>query len=136
MKFQVNERVTTDLPYHELTEIISDQFKMIASSVKQDNRIIVVKGVEETFGSVHRADRSEVEVRSKKGSKSRLIVVTTNYRPSVMFWIITLILLPTVILWILPVVFYLNQKKTVQESITNCLRNIKQSVTADPVLCG
>lgn len=128
MKFQVNERVVTDMEPHQLLDIIQDQFKMIATSVKRDNRVVTVKGVESTFGSINRADSSEVTVRSNKGSNSRLIVVVTKYRPSVMFWILLILLSTTFIFWPIPIVFYLMQKNAVKDAITNCLRNVKNEV--------
>jgi hypothetical protein len=54
-----------------------------------------------------------------------LAVASVHYRPSVAFWIILILLLPTWIMWLLPIAFYLLQKKTVQSSIQDVFLRLK-----------
>jgi hypothetical protein len=82
-----------------------------------------VKSIEASFGSVNRSDTTTVEMRDV--DDGFLLVAYVHYRPSVAFWIILIISLFTWVFWIIPIVFYLIQKKTVQTGIQEVFTRIK-----------
>lgn len=78
------------------------QFRKIAETVVIENDQIVAKGVEATFGSINRADRTVVDC--KKLPSGWLLTAEVAYRPSVAFWIILILMLFTYIGWLMGIV--------------------------------
>ena len=123
MKFEVSERISTTARKEDLLLFLEDQFRKVSGNVRRQDDSLFVKSIEATFGSINRSDDSVIEL--KRAEDGWLVIALVNYRPSVAFWIIVILLLFTWIMWLLPIVFYLLQKKTVQNSIQDVFLRVK-----------
>ena len=123
MKFEVSERLRTTRSQDEILAVLEEQFKKVSENVKRHGQTIEAKSIEASFGSINRTDTTTVSL--KKADGGWLVIADVHYRPSVAFWIILIITLFTYIFWLLPIVFYLFQKKTVRTSIEECFQRVK-----------
>ena len=123
MEFEVSERISTTARKEDLLLFLEDQFRKVSGNVRRQDDSLFVKSIEATFGSINRSDDSVIEL--KRAEDGWLVIALVNYRPSVAFWIIVILLLFTWIMWLLPIVFYLLQKKTVQNSIQDVFLRVK-----------
>jgi len=123
MKFEVSERLRTNATQHEVLTGLEEQFKKVSESVQRHGNSLEAKSIEASFGSINRSDTTTVDIRGV--DDGFLLVANVNYRPSVAFWIILIITLWTWVFWLIPIVFYLLQKKTVQNGIQEVFTRIK-----------
>jgi uncharacterized membrane protein YciS (DUF1049 family) len=123
MKFEISERIRRNKSQNELLGFIENQFKKIAENVSCSGQVVYVTSVEASFGSINRSDDSEIKLKKAEGGW--LIVADVNYRPSIVFWIYFFIGLFSVAFWVIPLFFYINNKKTVKSAIAECLQRIK-----------
>jgi Short C-terminal domain len=127
MRYEISERIQTDRPSRDVLNLALDQFRKISSSaMPQNNDHIVVKGIEATFGSANRSD--ETIVSFKQVDDGWLLIADVTYKPSVFFWIITIVLLFTYVAWIFPIIFYLTQKNAVRQAIENCFARVRNEL--------
>lgn len=131
IKFQVNERIFTTVTSSDLLDVLESQFNQRSESIKRQGNFLTASNIEASFGSINRTDVTEVSVQPT--SDGFLIVANVKYRPSLWFWIISILLFFTWILWLVPIAFFLIQKKTVKEAIEDCFRNTKNEVGSNPV---
>lgn len=136
MRFEVSERIRTRCASEDVLRFLEDQFRKVAESSKRFGDALEVKSIEASFGSINRADTTAITVKPVDGGL--LMVAEVKYRPSVAFWIILIITLFTWVFWLLPIAFYLLQKTTVKEAITDCFQRARnefesaQSSSATP----
>lgn len=123
MRFEVSERVQTNADKEDILRGLEEQFKKVAQSVSRSGDTLNVKSVEASFGSVNRSDSATIDLR--EAEDGYLVVANVNYRPSVLFWIFVLIGLFTYIFWLIPIIFYLVQKKTVRSGIEEVFTRVK-----------
>ena len=123
MKFEVSERIVTSLGKEELLKALEEQFKKVSGNVQRHGETLVAKSIEASFGSINRTDTSTIEL--KNVDDGFLAVASVHYRPSGAFWIILIITLFTWVFWLVPIVFYLVQRKTVQEGIQEVFIRVK-----------
>jgi Host cell surface-exposed lipoprotein/Short C-terminal domain len=123
MKFEVSERMVTTADKNQVLVALQEQFRKVARSVSHQGETLEVKAIEASFGSINRLDVTLVELKAK--DDGFLILASVNYRPSVAFWIILLITLFTWVFWLLPIAFYLMQKKTVRTAIADVFTRVK-----------
>ena len=123
MKFEVSERVRTTAAKKDVLAGLEQQFKKVSANVGREGSSLVVKSIEASFGSINRSDTTTVEVRDVEDGF--LLIAYVHYRPSVAFWIILIISLFSWVFWIIPIVFYLIQKKTVQTGIQEVFTRIR-----------
>jgi hypothetical protein len=123
MRFEVSERLRTGSSPVEILPVIEAQFRKISSKVTRSGEIVTATAIESTFGSINR--RTAAIVALRKDSDSYLITADVTYSPSVAFWIFEIIGVFTWVLWILPLAFYLGQKKSVRSAIEGCLKRVK-----------
>jgi len=126
MKYEVSERIRTPKSEEELLELLESKFKKVSESVQRSGQKIVAKSIDASFGSINRKDETIVSLR--KQDDGWLIVADVNYRPSVAFWIILIVTIFTYVFWLIPITFYLLQKKTVKEGIEECFQHVKNEL--------
>ena len=131
MKFEVSERIQTSASKEEILRGLEEQFKKVSDSVQRSGETLTVKSIEASFGSINRSDTTTVELRDT--DDGYLLLANVHYRPSVAFWILLVILIFTYILWLLPIVFYLTQKKTVQTGVQEVFTRIKNEFMSSGV---
>ncbi|MEN6469271.1 MAG: SHOCT domain-containing protein [Smithella sp.] len=123
MRFEVSERIRSKRSQAELLTFLEDQFKKISEQVQLAGQTIEAKSIEASFGSINRNDTTIVSL--KKADDGWLVIADVHYRPSVAFWIILVITLFTWVFWLVPIIFYLLQKNTVRNAITECFQRVK-----------
>lgn len=123
MRFEVSERIITKASKETVLAELEQQFKKISEVVSHHGDTLIVESIEASFGSINRSDTSTIEL--KKKDDGFLIVASVHYRPSFWFWIILIITLFTWVFWLIPIAFYLIQKKTVQTGIQEVFTRIK-----------
>ena len=123
MKFEVSERIQTSASKEEILAGLEEQFKKVSQSVQRSGESLMAKSIEASFGSVNRSDTTTVELRDT--DDGYLLLANVHYRPSVAFWIILIITLFTYVFWLIPIIFYLVQKKTVQTGIQEVFTRVK-----------
>ena len=123
MNFEVSERIITTAAKEEILKVLESQFKKVSLDVKRYGDSIFVKSIEATFGSINRSDKTDIELKSVE--RGFLAIACVHYRPSVAFWIILIITLFTWVFWLVPIIFYLIQKKTVRNSIQDVFTRVK-----------
>ena len=123
MKFEVSERIATSEGKEVLLKALEEQFKKVSENVQRHGDILIAKSIEASFGSINRTDTTTVEL--KDVDNGFLAVANVQYRPSGAFWIIFIITLFTWVFWLIPIAFYLIQKKTVQEGIQEVFTRVK-----------
>jgi hypothetical protein len=123
MRFEVSERIRTQVSQEELLAVLEEQFRKVSESVKRYGQTLEVKSIEATFGSINRSDTTTVSI--KKIDHGWLLVADVNYRPSGAFWIILIITLFTYVLWLVPIAFYILHKNTVKTAIVECFQRIR-----------
>ena len=121
MKFQVTNRINTHAEKEQLLQALEQQFRSKSESLSRNGDAICVKSIEASFGSINRSDKTDVSLRPVDGGY--LMVADVTYSPSIWFWVILILTLFTWVFWLVPIVFYLLQKKTVKEGIEECFQN-------------
>ncbi|HBJ35381.1 MAG TPA: hypothetical protein DDZ51_11650 [Planctomycetaceae bacterium] len=122
MQFQLTDRIQTNVPAGRLLDSLENQFRGKSKSLNRIGDSLSVHGIEASFGSINRTDRTDVTVRPANGGY--VLVADVKYSPSVFFWIILIVTIFTYVFWLIPIAFYLLQKKTVKEGIQDCFRNV------------
>ena len=115
MKFDVSRRFQTKASGEEIAKFLEDSFRKDSNAVNYNSGILTVELINPTFGSINRKDTTIVEIKPK--DDDTLLVANVEYKPSVWFWIFLLCGLFTTVAWLIPIVFYLYQKKTVKNGI-------------------
>lgn len=110
----------------EVLKILENQFEKISVSVKKEKDGLIVKSIEATFGSINRSDITKIDL--KKKNNGYLCIAKVKYKPSFMFWVFFLLLFTTAVGWLIPIGFYLYQKKTVSEAIEKTFKRLKDEV--------
>lgn len=132
LKFQVNERIFTTVTSSQLLDVLELQFEQRSESIqRKDNNLLVASSIEASFGSINRSDITEISIRPT--SNGFLVIADVKYRPSLWFWVMLLLFFFTYVLWLIPIAFFLIQKKTVKEAVEDCFRNAKNEVSSNPV---
>lgn len=122
MRFEISKRVDTDRSIDDVIASAKQSFEKIAKSVDDDQSGFVAKGVEATFGSINRTDRTIVRCAPAEGGA--MIVADVHYKPSFAFWVILLLTLFSYVGWIIPIGFYLYQKSTVRSAVESALQKV------------
>ncbi len=99
--------------------------------MKTQGNILVIEGVASTFESINRKDRTEVALEEKENGF--LLTADVDYKPSIVFWIITTIILiggiigsfAGIIGIFIPIGMYLWNKSLVKTELEKCFLNIK-----------
>lgn len=115
MQFDVSTRFQTNKSQKEIMDFLEQSFRKNSSNVSYNGDALIVETINPTFGSINRKDITTVDVKPK--DNEILISAAVNYEPSIMFWIFFIVLLFTAVTWIIPIAFYLFQKKTVKTAI-------------------
>lgn len=134
MRFEVSEQIRTRRDKAHLLSALETQLRKVSRGVVRNGDLIVASGIEASFGSINRTDRATVSVQMKDAGF--LCVAEVTYRPSVAFWIILLLLIFTYVLWLLPIIFYITQKKTVRSAIADTFARVKNEFEMDVVSSG
>lgn len=131
MKFEVSERIITNAEKEKLLNGLEEQFKKVSQKVIRTGDSITVKLIEASFGSINRSDTTTIDL--KETEDGFLVLANVNYRPSIAFWIILILTLFTWVFWLIPIVFYLIQKKTVQAGIKDVFDRINNEFMSSGV---
>lgn len=123
MRFEISERIRSNRSEHEIFSELMQQFKKVSTTTESDHQSFKAVDIEATFGSINRHD--ETTVRMKPMDDGWLLVADVLYRPSIAFWIILFFTLFSWVFWLVPLGFYLYQKKTVKAAIEACFARIK-----------
>ncbi len=123
MKFEVSERIITSAEKEDILRGLEEQFKKVSQSITRNGDSLVAKSIEASFGSINRSDTTTIDL--KDTDDGFLVLANVHYRPSVAFWIILILTLFTYVFWLLPIVFYLIQKKTVRSGIQDVFTRVK-----------
>lgn len=115
MNFDVSKRFQTQASPDDVTKFLEEAFRRSASKVSNFGDKLTVEVVNPTFGSINRKDITNVDVRQKDGDM--ILTANVNYAPSVMFWVLFVVLIFTTICWLVPIAFFFFQKKTVKTGI-------------------
>lgn len=127
MRFEVSERVMTTRSDKEILAALQSQFQKVARRVEVQDQRIKASLLEASFGSVNRKDETVVYVKPIEGGQ--LLVADVLYRPSFAFWVILLITAFSAVGWLIPIVFYVLQKKTVAQAVRTCFERVRNEFT-------
>lgn len=123
MRFEISERVTTTRSDKEIFAVLHEQFNKVARRVDIQDRRLKATALEASFGSINRKDDTIVSI--KQVDRGCLLVADVHYRPSIAFWVFLLLGLPSGVGWVIPIFFYMVQKKTVTQAIRSCFERVK-----------
>lgn len=123
MRFEISERIATQCAAQDLFAALEEQFRKVSRQVSVDTGRLKAVSIEATFGSINRKDETIVSIKPLEGGY--LLVADVWYRPSVAFWIILLLTLFSWVGWMIPLGFYLWQKKTVSQAIRSCFERVR-----------
>ncbi len=129
MRFEISQTFRTNRPKQEVVSFLEGQLRRVSRRVTRSGDTVTAKSIEASFGSINRADSSVFSVREKE--TSLICIADVNYRPSFVFWVLLLVLLFTWVLWLIPIVFYLVQKKTVRSAIADVFARVKDEFESD-----
>lgn len=129
MKFEISQTFRTNRSKQEVVSFLEGQLRRVSGRVTRSGDTVTAKSIEASFGSINRADSSVFSVREKEAGY--ICIADVNYRPSVVFWILFIALLFTWVLWLIPIVFYLVQKKTVRSAIADVFARVKDEFESD-----
>lgn len=122
MQFEVSRRIMTNVPLHQLIQMLDERLHRIAASVERDQGEFVVKGVTQTFGSINRSDVTIISVSKKPDGY--LCVAQVRFRPSFLFWVFLILGLPTAFGPLICVLIYFHQKSLVRQSFESLFSRI------------
>lgn len=128
MRFEASTRIRTSATEAEVLRAVASAFRKVAGKVVVKDGVVRAKGVEQSFGSINRADDTVARVREAEGGY--LLTAEVHYRPSFWFWLFLLLLLFTWVGWLIPIVFYLIQKASVRTSVDRVLERVKNEFDA------
>jgi hypothetical protein len=123
VKFEVSERIHTHASKEEILRGLEDQFKKVSQRVQRSGEALTAKSIEASFGSINRSDTTTIRLRNT--DDGYLVIADVHYRPSVAFWVLLVLMLFTYVFWLIPIIFYLIQKKTVRTGIQDVLTRVK-----------
>lgn len=123
MRFEISERVTTTRSDKEIFAVLHEQFNKVARRVDIQDKRLKATALEASFGSINRNDDTIVSI--KQVDRGCLLVADVHYRPSIAFWVFFLLGLPSGVGWVIPIIFYMIQKKTVNQAIRSCFERVK-----------
>lgn len=110
MIFETAKRIETGKSPEEVISYLHGSFAKISRSVeKTDADKLSISGVEASFGSINRKDRGTVLCEKVDGGV--VVKAEISYTPSFMFWVFLVLGLFTYVAWLIPIAFYLMQKK-------------------------
>ena len=115
MNYDLSRRFKTQASENDIIQFMEDSFRRTSDSVYNNGRILSVGGINTTFGSINRTDKTVVELKSK--DNDALLVAHVEYKPSGWFWIFFICGLFTTIGWLIPIGFYFYQKNVVKDGI-------------------
>ncbi len=130
MHFEVSERIDTSAERTDVMNLALAQFRKISDSVNIEHDMIVAKGVEATFGSINRTDRTVIDC--KQLPSGWLLTAEVTYRPSFAFWIILIVMLFSYVGWLIPIAFYLIQRNTVRSAVASALTRVSNEMRETP----
>ena len=123
MEFELSERITTVAGKKEIFSVLTSQFKKVSESVVQKENLVGVVRVGAFFDGF-RNDTSII--RLKENDDGFLLTAEVNYRPSVWFWIVCIILTFTTFVGeLIPLIIYFYQKNAVSKTIQNIFMRVK-----------
>jgi hypothetical protein len=134
MHFEVSERLMTNEPPDAVMEFAQRQFAKIAKSTRLKDGKLTARMVEASFGSINRSDVTGISVQRVGGGY--LLVSETDYRPSIWFWLLLIVLLFTYVGWLIPIVFYLYQRGAVRSAIQSAISRIVNEFSVGPMPMG
>lgn len=120
MEFEISERIQTSASKEVILAGLEEQFKKVSKSVQRSGESLMVKSITTFFESI---DTTTVEIRV--ADDGYLILANVDFRPSGVFWIEFILLIFTGVFWLVPMVFYMYQKNTVQTCIKEAFTRIK-----------
>lgn len=133
MTFEVSELIHTTKSRDVVLEELVSQLQKISQRVVRTNATVVATDIEASFGSINRSDTTTFYAIERE--QGILCVADVNYRPSGAFWVILIITLFTYIFWLIPIIFYLTQKRTVRSAIEDVFRRVKNECeSGEPVI--
>jgi hypothetical protein len=122
MQFEVSETINGCDPRIALY-LLDMQFRKVAGHVVRSEGGVIAQRIEASFGSVNRNSRATCSARSN-GIKG-ILVAEVKYTPSFIFWIFFISGLFTFVGWLIPLVFYISQKRTVRSAVEDVFRRVK-----------
>jgi hypothetical protein len=129
MKFEISQTFRTNRSKQEVVNFLEGQLRRVSERVTRSGDTVTAKSIEASFGSINRADSSVFSVREKE--RGFICVADVNYRPSIFFWVLLIALFFTWVLWLIPIGFYLVQKKTVRSAIADVFSRVKDEFESD-----
>jgi hypothetical protein len=129
MRFEISEQIRTRRDQVAIVNALETQLRKVSRKVVRAGDVITASAIEASFGSINRSDRAVLRVEPK--GAGCLCVAEVTYRPSVAFWILLVLLLFTYVLWLLPIVFYLTQKKAVRSAVADIFTRVKNEFEMD-----
>ena len=112
------------------------ELRRIADSCVENDGIIAVDGINNSFGSILRNDKTIVRVKPSHKGDGYLLEAETEFKPSVWFWIffaIDIILIETVIGFVvgmgITLGLYFYNKNLVQDGLKQALQNAAETVS-------
>lgn len=123
MKYELSEKIITNKSRIEVLNYLLMRFKENSEKIIEHNDFFESRMINSTFGSINRDDTTFVYVKDVQDGL--LIVAKVKYEPSVMFWILLLILIFTGFGWIFPIGFYFYHQSKVKEGIMDIFNRTK-----------
>ena len=119
----------------ELRNTVEQEMRRVADSVRATRKEVLVEGVNNTFGSILRNDRTSIRIKPSRKGDGIVAEADTVYNPSAWFWVflvIDILLIETVIGFVvgmaLTLGLYFHNKNLVQNAVRQALENAARSV--------
>lgn len=128
-QFEISKRIKTNAELHRVIVMLDQQLIRIAASVQRSDGAFIVRGVDQTFGSINRSDVTTVRI--SKREDGYLCVAEVRYRPSIFFWVFFLLGLPTALGALISVVIYFHQKNLVRQSLESVFSRLSDEFHED-----
>jgi hypothetical protein len=126
MIFELSERFNTNRDSSVITGILEEKFNKISVTYRKDNELIV-RSIRASLGSTYRSDFTKINLIKKE--YGYLCTADVTYRPSIICIILFLLGLFTGgVFSLIPVFFYLTQKRAVASVIETVLKRVKDEI--------
>jgi len=127
MKFELSERLNTGKDRSVLIGILEEKFRNISPKVDRTDNGLFIRAIRAFPGSAFRLDITDINLIKKE--YGYLCTADVTYIPSITFVIAFLLgLFSSGILWLIPVYFYITQKRAIYNVIQSVLKRVKDEV--------
>ena len=127
MKFELSQQLRTQADLETIILVLADQVRKVSTTMDvTDEGVIKATRIEPTIASLLRFDRTVIGVETNEDRV--LLIAYGTCRPTLLFWVILIICIPTFVAWLIPIGIYVYQKGAVQSAIAATFKRVKDEL--------